>query len=523
MGHGVHTAFHRKCAEPDYTCEIGAKSFPFSPEPVQIRRIRVMYSKRLGAASWHSGAMRFVGAALAVMLLVGCGGSSGDAIDGGPESGTDAGPGSPIGEPDDEAAFIYDQDSFLTFDLRLTAENLAFLNDDPTAEQYVEGSVIFDGVEYGPVGIRYKGSYGAWVGCTEAAMDNPLGVGGAKTCPKLNIKVSFNWSDPEGRFFGLKKLQFHAMNHDPSMMRERLGYMMFRDMGVPAPRATHARVLINGELSGVYINVEYIDGRFTRSRFTDGKGNLYKEVWPTYSVNQPTTTPGSLLAALRTNEDENPSVDKMIAFGEAVMSAEGDDRADAIDAWMDVDNTMRMVAVDRTIRADDGLFHFYCGPPCSNHNYYVYEEELSDRVWVIPWDLDNAFVVIRQPGLTADSFVKVMDEWDDHTVTCEPRSGGSTFSPRQLPPSCDPLINGWASFGASYDAAVAELVDGPFAADRVDALIAAWDAQITATVDEAYAADSEQRSAAEWQAGITDFRERTQILRDAAANGVPPP
>jgi hypothetical protein len=455
---------------------------------------------------------------------VGCGGSDGADIDAAPGDLVDAGPGGgAVSEPDDEAAFIYDQDEFRTFDILLSPENLAFINDDPVAEQYVEGSIVFDGVEYGPVGVRYKGSFGAWVGCTEAATpENPLGVGGAKTCPKLSIKVSFNWSDPEGRFFGLKKLQFHAMNHDPSMMRERLGYKLFRDMGVPAPRAVHARVLINGVLSGVYINVEYIDGRFTRSHYTDGKGNLYKEVWPTYSANQPTTTPGSLLAALRTNEDEDPSVEKMIRFGEDVMSVEGDDRATVISDWMDVDNTMRMVAVDRTIRADDGLFHFYCGPPCSNHNFYLYEEEGSDRAWVIPWDLDNSFVVIREAGLNADSFVKVMDEWDDHSVTCQPRAGGAAFSPRQLPPSCDPLINGWASFGDLYDDAVDELVNGPFAASRVDQLLADWDAQITAAVDESYAANDEQLSAAAWQAGITDFRERTQILRDAAANGVPP-
>ena len=428
-----------------------------------------------------------------------------------------------MSEPADEAAFLYDQDEFRTFELRLTPEDLAILDADPMAEQYVPGTLVFDGVEYGPVGIRYKGSYGAWVLCTANSTPiNPLGVGGAKTCPKLNIKVSFNWSDPQGRFFGLKKLQFHAMNHDPSMMRERVGYMMFRKRGVPAPRAAHVRLLVNGALSGVYVNVEYIDGRFTRSHFSDGEGNLYKEAWPTFSADQATTTAQSLLDALRTNEDQNPSVDKMIEFGQAVMSTDGDDRAATIASWMHVDTTMRMVAVDRAIRADDGLFHFYCGGLCSNHNYYVYEEQLSNRLWVIPWDLDNAFVVIRAPGLNADSFVKVVDEWDDHSVTCGPRAGGVPLAPRQLPPSCDPLIHGWASFGAEYDAAVDELVAGPLAETEVEVLIAAIDAQISATVAEAYAADPEQLSPAQWQAGIVDFRERVQILRTAAAAGIAP-
>lgn len=445
-------------------------------------------------------------------------------MDAAPGGDDDAGqPGSVIAEPNDDAAFLYDQDFFRTFELKLAPEDLAFLDADPTAEIYVPGTLVYDGVEYGPVGIRYKGSLGAWVFCTEdSTPQNPFGVGGAKSCPKLNIKVSFNWSNPDGRFFGLKKIQFHAMNHDPSLMRERLGYMMFRKLGVPAPRAVHARVLVNGELSGVYVNVEYVDGRFTRSRFSDGKGNLYKEVWPTYSDNQVVTTPQRLLGGLRTNEDDNPSVAKMIEFGGAVMASEGADRAAVIADWMDVDNTLRMVAADRTIRADDGLFHFYCGGQCSNHNYFVYQEEFSDRVWVIPWDLDNAFVLIREAGFTADSFVKVMDEWDDHGVACEPRPGGTPVSPRQLPPSCDPLIRGWGSFAGEYDAAIDELVGGPFSEAVVETTIAAWQAQITDAVDEAYAADAEQLSPAQWQAGVVDFRERTQILRDAAAAGVAP-
>ncbi len=453
-------------------------------------------------------------------LSAACSGSgAGEAADAG-TSRPDASTGPAVqSEPADQAAYIYDQSAFRTFELRLSPENLALLDADPTAEQYVEGTVLFEGVEYGPVGIRYKGSYGAWVFCTaNSTPQNPLGVGGAKTCPKLSMKVSFNRIDPNGRFFGLKKLLFHAMNHDPGMMRERMGYLLFRKLGVPSPRAVHVKLLINGVLSGVYVNVEYIDGRFTRSRFADGKGNLYKEVWPTYSENQPVTTKASLLAALRTNEDENPSVQRVLDFGSAVMQSAGSERAAAIDAWMDVDNAIRYVAVDRTIRADDGMFHFYCGGgTCSNHNYYIYEHMWSDRLWLVPWDLDNAFVVVSGAGLTADSFVQVMDEWDDDTVTCAPRSGGTLGAPRQLPPSCDPLIRGLASFGSQYDAAVAELIDGPFSDGSVATMIAAWEAQISATVDAAYAADSRQLSRADWQAGLTDFRDRVTTLRARAA------
>ena len=57
-----------------------------------------------------------------------------------------------------------------------------------------------------------------------------------------------------------------------------IGY--FREMGVPAPRSVHARLIINGQFNGIYALTEQIDGRFTRENFDDGTGNLYKEIWP---------------------------------------------------------------------------------------------------------------------------------------------------------------------------------------------------------------------------------------------------
>ncbi len=431
-------------------------------------------------------------------------------------------PGRVIGESEDEISFIYDQSEFRTFEIRLEQDDLDTLDADPVAEQYVPGTLVFDGTEYGPVGVRYKGSVGAWVRCTaNSTNDDPLNVGGAKTCPKLNLKVSFNEYDTEGRFFGVKKLLFHAMNGDESMMRERLGYWLFRHMGVPAPRAVHVRLLVNGKYEGVFINVEYIDGRFTRSRFSDGKGNLYKEIWPTSIKGQTAPlTAKRLLGGLRTNEDENPSVDKMLSFNRAVMKMNGDARAKAIIDWMSVDNTMRYIAVDRTIRADDGIVHFYCfDAACGNHNFYIYEEEHANRVWLIPWDLDNAFVIIGDHGDWEDKFLKVVNEWDDHKAICRRRQGAESWSPRQMPPSCDPLVNGCGCyFKDKYYQVLSELLDGPFSANTVNDNIETWQAQITDAVDEAYKADSRQLSPKEWQTAIANFHERIKILRAQAHN-----
>jgi spore coat protein CotH len=423
-----------------------------------------------------------------------------------------------IPEPADEIAFIYDQTVLRTFELRLAEADLAAIDADPTAERYVPGTLVFESIEY-PVSIRYKGSVGAWVGCTEDSTDaNPLNVGGAKTCPKLNLKVSFNETDPNGRFFGVKKLLFHAMNLDASLMRERLAYWLFRQMGVAAPRAVHVRLLINGELAGVFVNVEYIDGRFTRSRFADGGGNLYKEVWPTWSRHTPELNTPRLRGALRTNEDDNPTFSRILAYSRAVMARGSDARASAIQQWMSVENTMRFVAVDRTIGVDDGPFHFYCRWGCENHNFYIYEEQLADRVWLIPWDLDNAFVV---PGTAtqADTFLTIVDQWDDVTVPCQPHPGAAPWTPYQLPPSCDPLFNGCACyFQSEFRQAVGELLDGPFSQATIAEQLEIWSAQIAGAVDEAHATDPDQLPPEDWRAGLADLEQRTATLRARAVS-----
>ncbi|MEZ7971649.1 MAG: CotH kinase family protein, partial [Cyclobacteriaceae bacterium] len=143
-----------------------------------------------------------------------------------------------------DSEYIFDQESLHTFDLVLSEENLNLLNADPTAEEYVQGMLIFENDTLSPVGIRYKGSIGAFVGCVDGP--NWLEPSGAKICTKLSMKIKINWEGKSEKFYGLKKLQFHSMNNDDSQMHERVGYWLFRQMGVPAPRAVHARLNING-------------------------------------------------------------------------------------------------------------------------------------------------------------------------------------------------------------------------------------------------------------------------------------
>jgi len=423
-------------------------------------------------------------------------------------------PGAPdAGDPGGDAAvspdadvgpgseYVFDDDQLRTYELIIAPDDLAWLDANALLEQYVPATLRFEGRDYGPIGVRYKGGFGTLQSCFDAQ--------GNRTCAKISIKLKFNEYDPAGRFYQLKKLNFHSMNADPSKLHDRLAYTLYRQMGVPAPRAVHARLIINGELQGLYALVEQIDGRFTRMNFADGgEGNLYKEVWP---VTAATAQP--YLDKLQTNEDQNPDVTPMVRFHAALAGASDATIEDVLSQWTDVDMLMSYLAVDRAIDNWDGIVGFWCiNGGCGNHNYYWYQDVARDFVWLIPWDMDNTFA---EPN----PFVAYYGQapWDDATASCDPvpifQINGLQVGRRAA--SCDPLIR-WlgTTLRARYLAAGEALLDGPFSDAVVGGELDRWRTQIATAIAE----DPTGPSPATWNGSVTTLRQAITGLRaDLAA------
>lgn len=396
---------------------------------------------------------------------------------------------------------LFDPTQLHTFEIDLPDAALAEIDADPTAEQYVEGSLTFGGETVAPIGIRYKGSVGAFVFCTDGP--NPLDPSGAKTCRKLSMKLKVNWVDPDDEFYGVRKVQLHSQNLDSTKMHERLGYWMFREMGVPAPRSTHARVVLNGEFLGLFALTEQIDGRFTRENFDDGTGNLYKEAWPFDEFGEPQAD-AQLLDSLRTNEDEQPTTEIIATFATEFLAAEPGERVGVLGRWIDLDTLLRATVVDRAIRNDDGPFHWYCFDGCSPHNYFWYEDPTERRLTLIPWDLDNAFDNLDSGGTTG-MVTRIADEFGETSNDCRP----FPFGPLNLPQrsaACDPLVNALSTLTDDYDRIRAELLAGPMSEARIDEQLAAWTAQIEPAVSEAAALFDDAPTVTEWRSAVDELR-----------------
>ncbi len=330
-------------------------------------------------------------------------------------------PGDPPPPPPMEGwgnATVLGSGGVLQYNFTLEPAALAQLVSTATAEKYVPATLTVSGEEVGKVGLRFKGEAGTLDPCFEK---------GVQVCPKVSFKVRFDAIEPGKRFQTLQKLNFHSMIDDPSLMHERLNAKLFADMGMVAPRVSHAELTINGENKGVFAVVEEIDLPFLQDRFKPGgAGNLYKEAWPTE------VEPEAYDHALETNLGMRDN-SAMVAFAQGLRTAKPEELSGIVNHFTDIEYLIRYLAVDRAIGNYDGFTAFYCdvvGHECSNHNFYWYQEEGKQRFWLIPWDLGDS-LVLHTP-------LDGIPEWDNPPADCTIRyriEGGVV-----MPSGCDPLF-----------------------------------------------------------------------------------
>jgi hypothetical protein len=100
---------------------------------------------------------------------------------------------------------------------------------------------------------------------------------------KPGFKINLTWDDPdvpgcpEGRrLLGQRQLTFNNNVQDHSFIHERVGYSIYRALGIPASRAASIRLYVNGEYWGVYTHVETLHRRFLSRWFGSEDGMLYE-------------------------------------------------------------------------------------------------------------------------------------------------------------------------------------------------------------------------------------------------------
>jgi spore coat protein CotH len=404
--------------------------------------------------------------------------------------------------------YVFDQEQVKTYNLVIRNDDLYKLNSDPAKEEYVQAAMVFEGDTISPIGVRYKGSIGGFAGCVSGSdWRNPSGY---KTCTKLSMQFKINWEGRAERFYDLNKLQFHSQNYDKSQLRERLGYWLFRQMGVSAPRSAHARVLINGQYSGLYGLTEEVDNRFATYFYKNANGNVFKEVWPVQS-NGLAQTDQNLRTALATNEGATTDVSLMKAFSEAIANASTANRKAVITQYMDVKSIMAYIVVDRGIRHDDGPFHWYCeNGNCTNHNYYWFEDKTNKKIHIIPWDLDGAFEHIVR---NSNPITPIVDKWGGITNDCKIFVPFNSIISQQSA-ACDKLTAAWVAFNDEYLETKARFQNTILTNDNAINQLDTWAKQISPFIQEANKYHNAGATTfATWNDAVSTLKNQVQVAK----------
>jgi len=241
--------------------------------------------------------------------------------------------------------------------------------------EYVKGTVKFGDEVYPDVGIRFKGNSSV-----------------ALSLESLKKPYKFNFDKfVEGQnFHGFEKLNFSNSTLDPSLMREKLAYALFRKAGVPAPNATFAKLYLTvdgkyeNEYVGLYVMVEQVDERFLKRAFGNSKGLLVKrkslgditylgDEWESYE---------NLFDIKSQKTNFDPSC--LIQFIKLLHQADDGQFETEIEKYLNVDSFLAWLAVNTLLTNLDS----YAG---MGHNYYLYLNEATGRFEFIPWDLNYAF------------------------------------------------------------------------------------------------------------------------------------
>ena len=163
-------------------------------------------------------------------------------------------------------------DRVVTVRIVMDEEDWTACQQNALAEQYVRADFWFDGELVPDVAIRPKGN-------------SSLKQAVNSKSPRFSLKVDFNLFNSARTFRGLKKLNFNNGWSDPTLIRERLAYELFDQMGIPTPRTAHVDLWINDTHLGVYTMVEQIDKTFLSQHFPRNDGNLYKPEMPAAYLN----------------------------------------------------------------------------------------------------------------------------------------------------------------------------------------------------------------------------------------------
>jgi hypothetical protein len=238
--------------------------------------------------------------------------------------------------------------------LVISQDNLRLLAANPFAEIEVPGALTVDGQQFAVL-AEYRGA-------TSQASN------------KKSWKLEANRPIPG---WHSNTLLLNGQGYDPAMIREKVAYDLFAEVGLEPPQAEFVHLSLNDDFIGVFTRVEELDRDYLQRTGRDPADDVFKcydglDVQPD-CVNQ-------ILADRSTAE--------LYAFAALVNHTPDNEFASAIADVLDVVSFLDYQAI-KALTADQD----------STHQFLLHRSQSTGRWQVLPWDNNLTF---HDPHLPLD-------------------------------------------------------------------------------------------------------------------------
>jgi CotH kinase protein len=264
---------------------------------------------------------------------------------------------------------------FLTFENKDWEEELAFFYN---TDVEVPATVVVDGKTYRDVGVHFRGM-------TSFRM---VGEG-----QKRSLNLSFDDMHDKQRLLGYQTLNLLNSAADPTFLRSMLYMQIARDY-IAAPQANYARVVINGENWGIYINLQQFNSAFVKEA-GGGSGERWKVPGNPRGRGGGLAWLGEDAQQYRRyyeirSKDLPASWEKLVALTRVLNQTPPARLVDELSPILDIDAVLRFLAVEKVLINNDGYW-----ARGSDYSLYI---DAQGRFHVVPHDVNETMRPIENLG-----------------------------------------------------------------------------------------------------------------------------
>lgn len=263
-------------------------------------------------------------------------------------------------------------------DLAIHTEDWSKLKENFRENEYYPVDLTWNGETIRNAGVRSRGF-------------------GSRSGTKPSLKVSFDHYASSQHYLGLKSLVLDNLTQDASGIHETVTSWFFSRFAIPAPRAAHAVLYVNGEYAGVYAMLEPIDKNMLARVFGSVGDDVQNDGY-LYEFNKVAEWRWSYLGSglepykayfsaktheTKSDEDLYRPIETLVRL---INETPSSSLVETLGPFLDLQGLVRYVAVQNFLGENDG----FVGEWGAN-NFYLYRLKNKPQHVFIAWDDDLTF------------------------------------------------------------------------------------------------------------------------------------